>query len=71
MELGSHEPGMVLDLYNLYQAVIRQGAGNDQAALGKGLTVLVVELIAVTVTLADFQLAIGFLPSARCPAGTP
>ena len=59
MELGSHEPRMILYLNDFYQAVIRQGACNNHAGIGNLLTEFVVELIAMTMTLADHLRAIG------------
>ena len=53
VSLGCHEPGMILNLYHFYEAVIRQGTGNHHAALGEFLTVLVVELIAMAMTFLN------------------
>ena len=59
MKLRSHEPRMVLYLYDFHQAIIRQSASNYHASLRNLLTEGIVELIAMTMALANHLLPIG------------
>ena len=45
-------------LHGLHQTAVRAGAGNDQSGILHLLTELVVELVAVAVTLPDLSLAV-------------
>src|SRR5689334_9011325 len=53
MELTTDEPGMRLQLDHLYQRSIRRKAAQIQTVLDEGIAILVVDFIAMSVTLAD------------------
>src|SRR5205814_10210104 len=58
VELAGHEIRVVLDLDDLDELLFRPDAGDAQAVLLERLEVVVVDLIAMAVTLADDALAI-------------
>ena len=58
VELGAHEPGMVRQLHDLHQPLIRGKARQHQAGLLHLGAVVVVELEAVAVALGDLRRAV-------------
>ena len=48
MELAGHEPGMVLQLNDLNEIIIRMDTCNDETSLFKPLPVIVIEFIPMT-----------------------
>src|SRR5882762_5828768 len=56
VELAGHEIGMILDLDDLDELLLRPQARHAQAVLLEGLEVVVVDLIPVAVTLTDHRL---------------
>ena len=62
VELDAHEPGVVGQLHDLHQPLVGGQAGQYQTCVGEDLAVVVVELIAVAVALAD-------LIGSICPVG--
>ena len=69
VELGAHKPGMVLQLHDLHQPLIGGQARQSQACGPGGGAVVVVELIAVAVTLGDLRRAVQRpAPAALCQA---
>ena len=59
MELDAHEPGVFGQLHDLHQPLVGGEPGQHQPRLGKGLPVVVVELVAVAVALGDLVGAVG------------
>lgn len=58
MILHPNEERMVSQFHRLHQCTIRACTADDQALVGQALAEVVVELIAVTVTLSDDPLAV-------------
>ena len=58
MELTPDEPGMGRKLDNLHERAIRRQAAEIQPVLDEAVTVLVVDLVAVTMPLTHLRLAI-------------
>src|SRR5579859_6994707 len=61
MKLASQEMRMAGDFYNLNIRPIRSRSGDAQPGPGQDGLILAVEFIAMTMALADFQLAISFV----------
>ena len=53
VSLRGHEPGMVFYFHHLYKAVIGERAGNNQTFVREFLTILVIELITMTMTFSN------------------
>ena len=58
VELGTQMEGAAGQLHRLHQTAVRAGAGNDQTGVLHLLPEVVVELVAVAVTLPDLGLAV-------------
>ena len=58
VELAGHEPGVIRDLYHLYNVVIRRSAGEDHAPIQQVRAIIIVHLIAVAVALIDHRGAV-------------
>ena len=58
MELHADEPGMIGQLDDLGQAVVRRHAGEAQPRRAQAVDVVDVDLVAVTVALADLDLVV-------------
>src|SRR6202035_3546634 len=60
MELAAQKPRMVRSFDDLDVILVRSAAGDAQARGGKYPFVIAIELVAVAMALADFELAVGF-----------
>src|SRR6185437_3890151 len=59
MELRRHKPGMVFELDDLHELVIRRAPANQHARALHAAAVGIIELVAMAVALKDDRLAIG------------
>ena len=58
VELTAHEPGVIWNLNHFYQHTIRRFANELQASIRQHLEIIVVELVAMAVSLNYFVLPI-------------
>ena len=58
MSLGCDEERMILQLDHLHDTSIRGQAGEGHAMLGQDRTIIIVDLIAMTMTLMDQLFAV-------------
>ena len=58
VELAGHEPGVIRDLYHLYNVVIRRSTGKDHAPIQQVRAIIIVHLIAMAVALIDHRGAV-------------
>src|SRR5437588_2872451 len=68
MKLCAHKPGMVRQFYNFDQVIIGRATANDHAMSFHALTKIVVELVAMPVTLENngFTISlVGFSPRGK------
>ena len=61
--LHADEPGMVFQLNYLHQVLVGLGSSHDHSLLREKLAVLVIELIAVAVSLIDESRAVAAMGS--------
>ena len=67
MELSRQEPGMVRQLDDLHQAIVRGKAAEHQAFGCQLVAVRIIEFVAMAMALADLAHPVHFLRQRPCP----